>query len=145
MMRRRLWAVAFVCCASVGAATEPMDPAAFGAMRWRLIGPFRAGRVSAGAVDPVDPNTYYFGTPGGGVWKSNNAGQTWTPIFDATGVASIGALAVAPSNPRMIYAGTGEETRGNGIYKSIDAGATWINVGLSDTHFIGSIVVSSEN
>src|SRR5437660_6034989 len=145
MSGRRFSVMALIFCASVSVATEPIDPSSFAALRWRSIGPFRAGRVSAGAVDPVDPNTYYFGTPGGGVWKSNNAGQTWTPIFDSTGVASIGALAVAPSNPRVIYAGTGEEARGNGIYKSTDAGATWTNVGLSDTHFIGSIVVSSEN
>ena len=72
-------------------APEPhIDPSSFAALRWRLIGPFRAGRVSAGAIDPADPNTYYFGTPGGGVWKSTNAGQTWTPIFDTTGMASIG-------------------------------------------------------
>ena len=114
-------------------------------MRWRLIGPFRAGRVSAGAVDPADPNTYYFGTPGGGVWKSTNAGQTWAPMFDATGMASIGALAIAPSNPQVIYAGTGEETRGDGVYRSADGGVTWTNVGLRDTHFIGSIVVSAED
>jgi photosystem II stability/assembly factor-like uncharacterized protein len=123
------------------ALADPVDPSAFGALRWRLIGPFRAGRVSAGAIDPADPNTYYFGTPGGGVWKSSNAGQTWQPIFDQTGIASIGALAVSRSNPRIIYAGTGEETRGDGVFKSTDAGATWTNVGLRGTHYIGSIVI----
>src|SRR5712671_6836118 len=100
-------------------AEAQLDPANFAALQWRLIGPFRAGRVSAGAVDPSDANTYYFGTPGGGVWKSRNAGQTWTAIFDQTGMASIGALAIAASNPQIIYVGTGEETRGDGVYKSI--------------------------
>jgi photosystem II stability/assembly factor-like uncharacterized protein len=135
-----------LCGGGLGAArAADADPSLFAALRWRLIGPFRAGRVSAGAIDPSEPNTYYFGTPGGGVWKSTNAGQTWAPIFDATGMASIGALAIAPSNPKVIYAGTGEETRGDGVYRSADGGATWANVGLRDTHFIGSIVVSADN
>src|SRR5215213_2507860 len=128
-----------------GSEPAASDASAFAAMRWRMIGPFRAGRVSAGALDPSDPNTYYFGTPGGGVWKSTNAGQTWTPVFDSTGMASIGALAIAPSNPRVIYAGTGEETRGDGVYRSADGGATWTNVGLRETQFIGSIVVSADD
>src|SRR5205085_6053724 len=126
-------------------AAAQADPSQFAALEWRLIGPFRAGRVSAGAVDPSDPNTYYFGTPGGGVWKSTNAGQTWTPIFDRTGMASIGALAIAPSNPQTLYAGSGEETRGDGVYKSTDGGASWTNVGLRETHYIGSIVISPTN
>src|SRR3954447_6339836 len=113
----------FILCSTPAARhafAQQIDPSAFAAMRWRMIGPFRAGRVSAGAVDPADPNTYYFGSPGGGVWKSTNAAQTWTPMFDRTGVASIGALAVARSNPRVIYAGTGEETAGSGVFKSSD-------------------------
>src|SRR5437016_12073683 len=124
LSRRR--ASAFVLLLTVmGAApaAAQVDPSNFAALRWRSIGPFRAGRVSAGAIDPADPNTYYFGTPGGGVWKSTNAGQTWTPVFDTTGMASIGSLAIAPSNPQIIYVGTGEETRGDGVYKSIDGGA----------------------
>ncbi len=127
-------------CSGV-AFSRQIDPALYGALRWRLIGPFRAGRVSAGAIDPSDPNTYYLGTPASGVWKSTNAGQTWKPVFDQIGTASIGALAVAPSNPSILYAGTGEETRGDGVYKSTDGGATWTNVGLRETHLIGSIIV----
>lgn len=134
-----------ICSISIATASDPVDPSVFAALRWRLIGPFRAGRVSAGAVDPADPNAYYFGTPGGGVWKSTNGGQTWSPIFDATGMASIGALAIAPSNPQTLYAGTGEETRGDGVYKSIDGGRSWTNVGLADTHYIGSIVVAADD
>src|SRR4051812_25197677 len=134
--------LAIVAPASVFAQVDPGD---YAALRWRSIGPFRAGRVSAGAVDPSDANTYYFGTPGGGVWKSRNAGQTWTPIFDRTGMASIGALAIAPSNPQILYAGTGEETPGDGVYKSTDGGATWTNVGLRDTRYIGSIIIGATN
>src|SRR6266446_6212381 len=101
--------LALLTAAASGApAAAQVDPSNFAALQWRLIGPFRAGRVSAGAVDPSDSNTYYFGTPGGGVWKSTNAGQTWAPIFDQTGMASIGALAIAPSNSQTIYVGTGE-------------------------------------
>jgi photosystem II stability/assembly factor-like uncharacterized protein len=132
-------------CASAPLHADSVNPATLAALKWRLIGPFRAGRVSAGAVDPSDPNTYYFGSPGGGVWKTTNAGQTWNPLFDHTGVASVGALAVARSNPKVLYAGTGEETRGAGVFRSSDGGATWTNVGLPDTHFIGSIIVSPIN
>src|ERR1700730_8306126 len=135
--RTARWLSAFsilqVALLSPSAVADPVDASSFASLRWRLIGPFRAGRVSAGAVDPSEPNTYYFGTPGGGVWKSSNAGQTWTPIFDKTGVASIGALAVAPSNPQIVYVGTGEETRGDGVHKSTDGGATWTSAGLRDT------------
>jgi len=142
----RARALACLCLHLLAApALAQVDPSAFAALRWRPIGPFRAGRVSAGAIDPSDPNTYYFGTPGGGVWKSTNAGQTWVPIFDQTGMASIGALAIAPSNPQTIYVGTGEETRGDGVYKSTDGGKSWTNVGLRDTHYIGSIVISATN
>ena len=77
--------------------------------------------------------TYYFGTPGGGVWKTTNAGTTWFPIFDAARVASIGDLVVAPSNPNIIYVATGEQTNGNGVWKSTDAGATWSNIGFGDS------------
>src|SRR5258707_9791953 len=102
-------------------AQQP-DAGQFSGLKWRLIGPFRAGRVTAVAGVPGDPNTYYFGTPGGGVWKTNDAGQVWQPIFDKEHISSIGALAVAPSNPKILYAGTGEQTRGRGMYRSTDGG-----------------------
>jgi len=95
------------------------SPESFSAMQWRLVGPHRAGRVTAVAGIPGDAATYYFGTPGGGVWKSINGGRVWTPIFDEARVASIGALALAPSNPNVVYVGTGEETVGNGMYRSM--------------------------
>src|SRR3954462_11680718 len=136
---------AAVCAISSTPTAAQVNASPFAALEWRLLGPFRAGRVSAGAVDPADANTYYFGTPGGGVWKTTNAGQTWAPIFDRTGMASIGALAIAPSSSRVLYAGSGEETRGDGVYKSLDGGQSWTNVGLADTHYIGSFVISATN
>jgi photosystem II stability/assembly factor-like uncharacterized protein len=110
-------------------------------LQWRLIGPFRAGRVTAVAGVVGDPSTYYFGTPGGGAWKTSDGGQVWKPIFDKERVASIGALAVAPSDPRVVYLGTGEQTRGHGLYRSSDGGATWKSAGLEDLLFIQAIVV----
>src|SRR5208282_905508 len=94
---------------------------------------------------PGNPAVYYMGTPGGGVWKTTDGGRVWKPIFDEERVASIGAVAIAPSNPDIIYVGTGEQTRGNGMYKSTDAGATWTHVGLEKTYYIGSIVVDPHN
>jgi photosystem II stability/assembly factor-like uncharacterized protein len=121
------------------------NPASFSAMQWRLVGPHRAGRVTAVAGIPGDAATYYFGTPGGGVWKSINGGRVWTPIFDEAHVASIGALALAPSNPNIIYVGTGEETVGNGMYRSDDAGKTWRHIGLEDTRYITGVIVDPKD
>ena len=121
--------------------------AAQAALRWRLIGPFRSGRVLAVSGIRGNPNLFYFGAVGGGVWKTTNAGRTWTPIFDGQDAAAIGALAVAPSDPRVIYVGTGEAdmrsdiTMGHGVYKSTDGGATWRHLGLDDTMQIGRILV----
>jgi len=116
-------------------------------MRWRLVGPFRGGRALAAAGVPGNPNVFYFGAVGGGVWRSDNAGRTWEPIFDGQPIASIGALAVAPSDPRVIYVGSGEAdmrsdiSYGNGMYKSTDGGRTWTSIGLADTRQIGRILV----
>lgn len=120
---------------------QPYDPSLYSGMRWRLIGPHRGGRVTAVAGIKGDPAVYYIGLPGGGVWKTTDSGEVWTPIFDQERVASVGAVAVAPSNSNIIYVGTGEQTAGNGVYKSTDAGATWTNIGLQATHFISSIIV----
>ncbi|HEX8815336.1 MAG TPA: glycoside hydrolase [Terriglobales bacterium] len=115
------------------------------AMKWRMIGPFRGGRITAVSGVPSQPDVYYVGTPGGGVWKTEDGGTVWKPISDGIPVASIGALAVSPSNPSIVYVASGEQTPGDGVYKSIDAGATWVNVGLHDTHVLSGILVDPKN
>lgn len=123
-----------------------------GLRQWRCIGPFRGGRVVAVAGDYQDPNVFYFGGCAGGVWKTTDAGTYWQNVSDGFfNTAAVGALAVAPSDPNVIYAGTGETTiridvsHGDGVYKSTDAGKTWQHVGLSDTRFIGKIRVHPHN
>src|SRR5438105_14483437 len=122
---------------------QPSSSDFVGALEWRFIGPFRGGRVLAVTGVPGDQRTFYFGSVGGGVWKTTAAGTVWTPLFDSQSIASIGAIAVAPSNPSVIYTGTGEADMrsdisvGNGIYKSTDAGRTWANIGLRDSQQIG--------
>ena len=115
--------------------------------RWRELGPFRGGRVAAATGVPGRPNEFYFGAVNGGVWKSIDAGRIWNPVFDSQPVASIGAIAVAPSAPDTIYVGSGESTLrdsvgfGDGVYKSIDSGRSWSHLGLSDTQHIGKIAI----
>src|ERR1051325_9764615 len=117
-------------------------------LRWRLIGPFRGGRVLAVSGIPGEPEHFYFGSVNGGVWETRDAGRTWQPIFDSQPIGSIGALAIAPSNPRVIYVGSGEAdmrsdiAQGNGMYKSVDGGKTWARIGLEDSQQIGDVVVS---
>ncbi|MDX6405453.1 MAG: hypothetical protein QOH70_2908 [Blastocatellia bacterium] len=140
MIRRVLLLLIIFSIAFITALAQ-YNPETFSAMKWRLVGPHRAGRVTCVAGIPGKPAIYYFGTPGGGVWKSTDGARVWKPLFDEAHVASIGALALAPSNPDIIYVGTGEETAGNGIYKSTDAGKTWTNIGLKDTRYITAILV----
>ena len=90
------------------AFAQQIDPSSFSGLHWRMIGPFRGGRVNGVTGVPGHPNTFYFGSVGGGVWKSINSGRTWTPVFDGQQIASIGAVAVAPSAPNTVYVGTGE-------------------------------------
>jgi photosystem II stability/assembly factor-like uncharacterized protein len=127
------------------AVAQDISPDAYSALRWRFLGTHRGGRITTVAGVTGQPNIYYAGTPNGGVWKTLDDGRTWKPIFDAVPVASIGALAVAPSNPNIIYVATGEQARGRGVFKSTDAGATWSNAGLAEEHFISSIVVDPKN
>jgi photosystem II stability/assembly factor-like uncharacterized protein len=128
-------------------AGQQMDPSLFSGMRWRMIGPFRSGRAVAVTGVPGQPDVFYFGSVDGGVWKTIDAGHVWNPIFDSEKIASIGAIAVAPSDTNVIYVGSGEPdmrsdiTYGNGMYKSTDAGKTWTHVGLEDTRQIGAILV----
>ncbi|MEO8678772.1 MAG: hypothetical protein ABI665_06990 [Vicinamibacterales bacterium] len=154
-MRTNLFAltVAVLLTASTGtiARQASVDPSLYGGLRWRTIGPFRGGRVDAVSGVPGRPYEFYFGHVNGGVWKTTNAGRTWTPIFDGQPVASIGALAVSPSNPDIVYVGSGESTLrdsssyGNGVYKSTDAGKTWTHLGLDNTHHIGRVAIDPKN
>ncbi len=132
-------------------ATEVVDTARLTEMRWRMIGPHRASRSKAIAGIPDQPHTFYMGVVNGGVWKTTDAGRTWTPIFDDQPTGSIGSIAVAPSNAEVIYVGTGEGQQrpdlatGDGMYKSTDGGRTWTHLGLRDTHQIAHIIVDPRN
>ncbi|HWT06018.1 MAG TPA: hypothetical protein VN224_09705, partial [Xanthomonadales bacterium] len=126
-----------------------VDPSLYAGLRWRNIGPFRGGRAVAVTGVPGDSRTFYMGTVGGGVWKTGNAGRTWAPIMDSQPVASIGAIAVAPSDPNTVYVGSGEADmrsniqHGNGMYRSTDAGATWTRTLFKD-HDTGAIDLASD-
>ena len=133
-------------------STPPYDPSLLQDLKWRCIGPPRGGRVVAVAGDPVNPMTAYFGAVAGGVWKTTDGGTYWENVSDGFfNTASIGALAVAASDPNVIYAGTGETTirldvsYGDGVYKSTDAGKTWTHMGLEETHHIGEIRIHPHN
>jgi photosystem II stability/assembly factor-like uncharacterized protein len=128
-------------------AQAAVDPSMLQALQWRLVGPFRGGRVLAVTGIAGDSRHFYFGAVDGGVWSTEDAGRTWQPIFDNEPAGSIGALAVAPSAPATLYVGTGEAdmrsdiAHGAGMYKSVDAGKHWSFLGLSDTRQIGRILV----
>jgi photosystem II stability/assembly factor-like uncharacterized protein len=132
-------------------AAQKIDVSLFRELRWRLIGPFRGGRALAVTGVRGQPNVFYFGAVGGGVWRSNDAGRTWQPTFDSQPIASIGAIAVAPSNAQIIYVGTGESdmrsniSYGNGMYKSTDGGKSWAHIGLEDSRQIARILVDPKD
>ncbi len=133
---------------STSAATSStVDPALYAAAHWRLLGPYRGGWASVIEGVPARPDTFYIGSAGGGVWRTDNAGRTWVSLFDHGPSSAIGAIAVAPSNPDVLYVGAGQpEPRydvqaGRGVYRSADGGRTWTDVGLADTRYIGRIHV----
>jgi photosystem II stability/assembly factor-like uncharacterized protein len=134
---------------SVGAQSVPSE--LMNGLKWRLIGPFRGGRAVAVAGVPGDSTTFYFGAVNGGVWKTTDAGVVWTPVFDKQAIGAIGAIAVAPSDAKTIYVGTGESdirsdlSSGNGVYKSGDGGVTWLHIGLEETRQISRIVIDPKN
>src|SRR5439155_6904043 len=136
--------------AAAGQATS-VDPQQFQELSWRSVGPFRGGRVLAVAGDPRDARRFYFGAVNGGVWRTDDAGRTWQPIFDDVNIGSIGAIAVAPSSPNIIYVGTGEAdmrsdiAQGIGRFRSADGGKTWQSIGLADTQQIGQILIDPRN
>ncbi len=138
-------ATGLVACASSSLLAQSADVSS--AMHWRAIGPTRAGRARALAGVPTQPNVFYAGFDNGGVWRSTDYGSTWVPLFDAQPTGSIGAIAVAASDPNVIYVGTGagiirpDLAVGNGVYKSTDAGKTWTHLGLRDSQMIAMIDV----
>ena len=131
--------------------SQQYDQKLFNEMRWRCIGPFRGGRTVAITGVPQQPNVFYMAAVNGGVWKTTDFGNTWNPIFDDQPSGSVGALAVAPSDPNVIYVGSGEGLQrpdlatGDGVYKSTDAGKTWVHLGLRDAQQITAIVVDPKN
>ena len=148
--RRALLAVA--CSASFFAAPAVAQPADItSGMHWRHIGPMRGGRARALAGVPSQPNVFYAGFDDGGVWRSTDYGSNWVPLFDKQSTGSIGAIAVAPSNPKVIYVGSGagiirpDLAVGNGMYKSVDGGATWTHLGLRNSQMIANIDVDPSN
>jgi photosystem II stability/assembly factor-like uncharacterized protein len=134
-----------------GAPAQSVPNNLFDGMKWRLVGPFRGGRAEAVAGIPGNPNVYYFGAVAGGVFKTTDGSASWTPAFDHEPVSSIGAIALAPSNPNTVYVGTGEQclrndiSFGDGVYKSLDGGKTWTNIGLRDTQHIAAIRIDPTN
>jgi photosystem II stability/assembly factor-like uncharacterized protein len=147
----RLFRWLFVSLLSIFVATtalaQPFNPGLYQGMHWRMIGPFRGGRTVAISGIPGKPSVFYMAPNNAGVWKTTDYGHTWNPMFDDQPTGSVGALALAPSDPDIIYVGSGEGLRrpdlsvGDGIYKSTDAGRTWRHLGLRDAQQIGSILV----
>lgn len=148
---RRFTAIAIACAACCGLAgvvhAQQIPQSMYQGMRWRMIGPFRGGRTRAACGVPGEPNVFYVGQVDGGVWKSDDYGRTWKPIFDKEPTQSIGAIAVAPSDPNIIYVGSGEGLArpdlsvGDGIYKSTDAGKTWTHVWAHEGEQIPALAV----
>jgi len=126
---------------------QTVDPSAFNMLKWRMIGPHRGGRTVGATGVVQQPNVFYIGVNNGGVWKTNDFGRTWKPVFDEQPTGSIGDIAVALSNPNVVYAGSGEGLQrpdlsvGDGVYKSTDGGKTWINTGLSEAEQIGGVAI----
>jgi photosystem II stability/assembly factor-like uncharacterized protein len=143
---RRLALIALLVPLAALAADAP-----FGDLHWRLMGPFRGGRVLAVTGVPGEPQHFFFGSVNGGVWETSDAGRTWQPVFDGQPIGSIGAIAVAPSNAKVLYVGSGEAdmrsdiAQGDGMYKSIDGGKSWTKIGLGDSQQIARIAIHPSN
>src|SRR3954447_22996747 len=142
----------FACPLAVSMSAQRRGAAQPEGLAFRFLGPIVGNRVASIAGVPGDPSTYYAGAASGGVWKTTDGGIRWVPVSDRLPVTAIGALAVAPSDPTVVWAGTGEawairdsDVIGDGIYKSVDAGATWTHMGLDETGRIGRILVHPTN
>jgi photosystem II stability/assembly factor-like uncharacterized protein len=148
---KKLTALFLCLTAFVLAEAQPFAPSLFNSMQWRMIGPHRGGRTVGAVGVPTQPSVFYIGVNNGGVWKTNDYGRTWKPIFDQMSTGSVGDIAVAESNPNVVYVGCGEGIQrpdlsvGDGVYKSTDAGKTWKNMGLKDGQQIGGIVIDPKN
>jgi photosystem II stability/assembly factor-like uncharacterized protein len=150
--RRLFLGLLFTCLVAVSTNAQRRGPAQPDGLAFRFLGPVVGNRVASIAGVPGDPSIYYAGAASGGVWKTTDGGLRWLPVSDSLGVTAIGALAVAPSDPNVVWAGTGEawairdsDVIGDGIYKSMDAGKTWTHMGLDETGRIGRIVVHPTN
>ena len=148
----RMIVLTMILLAAPAIVAQQYSPSLYSGMQWRQIGPFRAGRVTGVTGVPGQPAVYYMGTAGGGAWKTTDGGMVWKPIFDKQNVASIGAIAVAPSNSNIVYIGTGDVSnvggavnQGNGMWRSTDAGDTWQHIGLEDSRHIAAIWVDPKN
>src|SRR5580692_820375 len=130
---------------TISALSQGIDTSLFGNLRWRMIGPHRGGRTVGGCGVPQQPNVFYIGVNNGGVWKTTDFGRTWDPIFDGQSTGSIGDVAVAPSDPNIVYVASGEGIQrpdlsvGNGVYRSSDGGRTWTHLGLAAGKQIGGL------
>ena len=139
----------YSCMAIVSA--QPFSASLFNSMQYRMIGPHRGGRTVGAVGVPSQPNVFYIGVNNGGIWKTNDYGRTWNPIFDKMSTGSVGDVAVSESNPDIVYAGCGEGIQrpdlsiGDGVYKSTDAGKTWTNMGLRNGQQIGNISIDPKN
>jgi len=148
-MRSKLLSLLLLLVSSV--SSQSINPSLYQDLRYRNIGPFRAGRTVGAVGVPAQPNVFYIGVNNGGVWKTDDYGRTWKPIFDEAPTGSVGDIAVSPSQPEVIYVGTGEGLHrpdlsvGDGIFKSIDGGKTWAHVGLADVQQVGRLIVHPTN
>lgn len=151
MARRPLSLLALLVAFSANGVAQNVPSKLYDGMKWRMIGPFRGGRTVGAAGVPSQPGTFYMGVNNGGVWKTNDYGRTWKPVFDDQPTGSIGTVTVAPSDPNTVYVGSGEGLQrpdlstGDGFYRSTDAGKTWTHLGLREGQQIGSIIVDPKN
>ncbi|MDB5284090.1 MAG: Xyloglucanase Xgh74A precursor [Bacteroidota bacterium] len=141
----------FIFCATGLSLIAQGNSSLFNCLKWRMVGPFRGGRTVGATGIASQPNVFYIGVNNGGVWKTNDYGRTWQPVFDGQPTGSIGDVAVAPSNPNVIYVGSGEGLQrpdlsvGDGVYKSVDAGKAWLNMGLNASQQIGGLAIDPTN
>jgi len=141
----------WIMLATLSTSAQPVIPSHYQDLKFRLIGPFRASRTVGAVGVPTQPNVFYMGVNNGGVWKSDDYGRTWKPIFDSVHTGSVGDIAVSPTNPSVIYTGSGEGLHrpdlgvGDGMFKSNDGGKNWQQIGLHDVQQIGRVIVHPTN